>query len=87
MNTLLSFLLFSSIAWGHIIGCSIYTSFVNQGYAGSQQKYHISDTSWGAGFGFAWGAAVTGFVASLACGNLVKRTNANGELKTHDCNA
>jgi len=51
-------------AWTYTIGIAIYTSFVEQGYAGSGNTADASATKYGAGFGMAWGAAGLANIAS-----------------------
>jgi len=59
-------------AWTYTIGISIYTSFVEQGYAGSGNANDASATTYGAGFGMAWGAAALANIAATLLWIIVK---------------
>lgn len=59
-------------AWTYTIGISIYTGFVEQGYAGSGNTYDASATRYGAGFGMAWGNAALANIAATLIWIIIK---------------
>jgi len=65
--------LFSVIgAWCYTIGISVYTGFVEQGYAGSGNTYNAAAARYGAGFGMAWGGAALSNIAATLAWYIVK---------------
>jgi hypothetical protein len=62
-------------AWTMIIGCSVYTSYLNHGYAGSPNGIDSSVVvSHSTGFILAWLAATVGFVGSCGCALFTHKT-------------